>query len=401
MKENKESEIEEKENKENDHIININDNDEINDIIDNNDITDKKNEYNFETDLLKYKFDYNSKFKSCKLEEKEKNKFILHLFLISSKINMFNKIVLLQKLYEIYKEERNNSMIYNISYKLLKYFKEQRIPAYYLNASILFNSEFLFDQKNYFYVFKYFKDFKKIININFKNYVSEEIQENIVLKIKTYQSIFENVLINNKIAQLKEVINNILEKNKKNNKEKEEEKNKIKTNENKEKRIEDGNNLEKLKNKNEVEINSINGNKIKENNNINGIDVDMIKTEEIIKTDKIIESESNDFQNKKSKKEINKDTEEEVTKNGSEIMSSKFNKIISNYIIEENEKYLYAINRAWIENTKLFIDNYLFAKEIKSLELFFNDSFNLNYAYRYYLSDEKIILKPHITPYLF
>ena len=213
MKENK---IEE-ENKENNLIININDNDDNNVNNDN----EENYEYNFETDLLKYKFDYNSKFKSCKLEEKEKNKFILQLFLNSSKINMFNKVISLQKLFELYKEEKNNYMLYNISYKLLKYFKEQRIPSFYLNASTLFNSEFLSKQINYFYVFKYFKDFKKIININMKNYVNDEIQENIVLKIKTYQSIFESVLIKDKIALLKEVITNILEKNKNNNKKKE------------------------------------------------------------------------------------------------------------------------------------------------------------------------------------
>ena len=149
MKENK---IEE-EKKENNLIININDND-------NND-NEEKNEYNFETDLLKYKFDYNSKFKSCKLEEKEKNKFILQLFLNSSKINMFNKVISLQKLFELYKEEKNNYMLYNISYKLLKYFKEQRIPSFYLNASTLFNSEFLSKQKNYFYVLNTLKILKK------------------------------------------------------------------------------------------------------------------------------------------------------------------------------------------------------------------------------------------------
>ena len=396
MKENK---IEE-ENKENNLIININDNDDNNVNNDN----EEKYEYNFETDLLKYKFDYNSKFKSCKLEEKEKNKFILQLFLNSSKINMFNKVISLQKLFELYKEEKNNYMLYNISYKLLKYFKEQRIPSFYLNASTLFNSEFLSKQINYFYVFKYFKDFKKIININMKNYVNDEIQENIVLKIKTYQSIFESVLIKDKIAQLKEVITNILEKNKNNNKKKE--KNKIQKNENKEKKItkidKDGNNSEKVKNINEVEINSINDNDIKENNNrING---DTTENEEIIKIDKIIDNENentnknNDtLQNKNSKKEINKNNEEGETTQKNTIMSSKLDKIVSNYIIEEslesqqeNEKYVYAINKAWLENAKLFIDSYFFAKEINSSEQFFNDSFNINYVYNYYLSDQKI-----------
>ena len=396
MKDNK---IEE-ENKENNLIININDNDNNNG---NNDNEEKICEYNFETDLLKYKFDYNSKFKICKLEEKEKKKFILQIFLNSSKINMFNKVISLQKLYELYKEEKNNSMLYYISYKLLKYFKEQRIPAYYLNATTFFNSEFLSEQKNYFYVFKYFKDFKKIININIKNYVNDEIQDNIILKIKTYQSIFEKVLIKDKITELKEVINNILEKNK--NKEKE--KNKIQKNENKEKTStkndEDGNNLEKFKNINEIEINS-NNNNIKENNNI--INGDTIENEEILKIDKIIDNENKNgnenknnrsLQNKNSKKEINKNSEEGETTQKSTIMPSKFDKIVSNYIIEEsiesqqeNEKYLYAINKAWLENAKLFIDSYLFAKEINSFEQFFNDSFNLNYAYRYYLSDEKI-----------
>ena len=395
MKENK---IEE-ENKENNLIININDNDDNN----GNSDHEEKYEYNFETDLLKYKFDYNSKFKSCKLEEKEKKKFILHLFLNSSKINLFNKVILLQKLNDLYEEEKNNYMIYNITYKLLKYFKEQRIPSYYLNASTFFSSEFLGIQTNYFYVFKYLRDFKKIININVKNFVNDEIQDNIVLKIKTYQTIFENVLIKDKIDQLKEVIYNILKKNKSKNKEKRE--NKIKENENKETKItktdEDGNNSEKFKNINEVEIDTIDDNNIKENNNrINGDTT--IGNEEIIKTDKIMDNENvnknNDtLQNKNLKIEINKNTEEEKTTKKSTIMSSTFNKIVSNYILEEslesqqeNEKYLYAINKAWLENAKLFIESYCFAKEINSLKQFFNDSFNLNYVYKHYLSDEKI-----------
>ena len=392
MNENKKEE----ENKEDNIIININDND------DNNGNEDQNNEYNFETDLLKYKFDYTSKFKSCKLEEKEKNKFILHLFLNSSKINMFNKVILLEKLFELYKQEKNFYMIYNISYKLLKYFKEQRIPLYYLNASTLFNSEFLSSQKNYFYVFKYFNDFKKIININVKNYINDEIQENIILKIKTYQSIFEDVLIKDKIAQLKEVINNIFEKNK--SKSKEKGKNKIKNNENQDKKItkigEDGNNSEKFKNINEIEINSINDNNIKENNNL--INDNTIKSEEIIKNGTIIDNENNNkLQNKNSKKEINKNNEKEESTKGSSINSSTLSKIVSNYIMEEspesqkeNEKYLYAINKAWLENAKLFINSYFFAKEINSLAQFFNDSFNINYVYRYYLFDEKIKTLP-------
>ena len=142
----------------------------------NNDI--KENE-NFEIDLMKYNFDYTSKLNNFNLEAIPKQTFLLNLLLMSSKINIFNKVICFQKLNDINNKEKNIDMMYNITYKIMKYLKEQRIPPLYINIDLLFSSEFLNEQKNYFYTFKFIKEFKKT-NINMNINLEKEIMQYIV-----------------------------------------------------------------------------------------------------------------------------------------------------------------------------------------------------------------------------
>ena len=281
----------------------------------NNDI--KENE-NFEIDLMKYNFDYTSKLNNFNLEAIPKQTFLLNLFLMSSKINIFNKVICFQKLNDINNKEKNIDMMYNITYKIMKYLKEQRIPPLYINIDLLFSSEFLNEQKNYFYTFKFIKEFKKT-NINMNINLEKEIIQYIVSRINIYKNIFINNIKYEKIKKLIEIINKILDESK------------------------NTNSFTKQinKNTNEVDI------KNEKNYNINNIE-------------KI---------------------------NEKNIINSKNDKEESTKVCNE---YLYIINRNWLENAKLFLDNYEFAKETNMLNDFFNDSFNSNYALKAYLSEEKI-----------
>ena len=170
---------------------------------------------NFETDLLKYNFDYSSKFKTCNISEIQSKKFLLNLFLMSSKINIVDKIICLNKLYDIYRDEKNFEMLYNITYKLINYLKQQRIPTQYINMSSLFSYDFLNDLENYYYAFKSLNDIKKLtMKENIDNYLYNELKDFVILKIKTYKSIFQNILNEERIRILSEIINKILNENK-------------------------------------------------------------------------------------------------------------------------------------------------------------------------------------------
>ena len=92
--------------------------------ISNDKVNEKKDNEKFEIDLMKYNFDYTSKLNNFSLETIPKQIFLLNLFLMSSKINMFNKIICLQKLNDLNKKENNINIMYNITYKIMKYLKQ-------------------------------------------------------------------------------------------------------------------------------------------------------------------------------------------------------------------------------------------------------------------------------------
>jgi len=290
--------------------------------ISNDKVNEKKDNEKFEIDLMKYNFDYTSKLNNFSLETIPKQIFLLNLFLMSSKINMFNKIICLQKLNDLNKKENNINIMYNITYKIMKYLKQQRIPSLYININSLFTLEFLNEQKNYFYTFKFIKEIKRT-NINMNINLEKEIREYIVSRIKIYKNIFKSNFKYEKIKALIEIINKILDENKNTNSYKEK------------------------KSKNDIKNES--------KDNINNIDTI---------------NDKNINNNIKDKEDSTKD----------------------------NNEYLYIINRNWLENAKLFLENYEFAKETNMLDDFFNDSFDLNYALKAYLNEDKIrtIPKGHI-----
>ena len=336
---------------------------------------------NFETDLLKYNFDYSSKFKTCNISEIQSKKFLLNLFLMSSKINIFDKIIGLNKLYDIYRDEKNFEMLYNITYKLINYLKQQRIPTQYINMSSLFSYDFLNDLENYYYAFKSLNDIKKLtMKENIDNYLYNELKDFVILKIKTYKSIFQNILNEERIRILSEIINKILNENK----------DKEKNNE-----IKDNNN-----NKNEKAISK--ENKIinnKENKNIDiSIRESMIEANH--KENNMEKNNENLIEQNEKKIAINNETEIDkmkinINKIENDIDIEKdflisFDNIKEINIKEQKNSFLYVINKRWLENARIFLDNYIFAKESNLLKEFFNESFEPEYAIQAFLMDEKI-----------
>ena len=360
-----------------------------------------KDENNFETDLLKYNFDYTTKFKSCNINERQKNKLLLNFFLMSSKINIFNKIICLTKLYDISNEEQNFQMIYNITYKIIKYLKYQRIPNQYIDMSNLFSYDFLSDLQNYYYAFKSLNDIKKLTMKDvIDNYLYKEIKDFIIKKIEDYKTIFINILKEGNFKNISDTINKILNENKEKDKNinvNNKDNNIIKINEceDQKEKVEDNIteniiNTEIINTENKIEDNNINKevingeNKIIENNinienDINSIN--SINDEDIVIENKIIENKVNEIF------DINKIEINNVEENKNEKKEIEKNTIISNDFIDESEEtqqiksqYLYAINKNWLKNAKQFIENYLFAKETGLLNDFFNESFEPGYA---------------------
>ena len=374
-----------------------NENEKENNNDDNNDNDNIKNEnINFETDLLKYNFDYTTKFNSCNLNEKEKRKFILNLFLMSSKINFFNKFICLNKLHDISSEEQNFSMIYNITYKIINNLKKQIIPTLYINMSSLFTYEFLSDSQNYFYAFKSLNDIKKLtMKETIDNFLYKEIQDFIILKIETYKTIFKNMLkvgnINSIISTINKILNENKEKDNNNNKNKNDNKN---TDINNYINEFDSKKVLKENDENNININNINDYNI---NNINDNNINNINNKN--------DNKITNMENKKTEKneiiDINEINEIENNENENKVKEKEKNEIISNDFIEETEEnqkiksqYLYAINKIWLENAKKFIENYLFAKETNLLKDFFNDSFDPDYALAAFLLNGRISKLP-------
>ena len=250
-----------------------------------------KNINNFIIAPDKYNLDYTSEFNSLNniLKSIPKQKLLIQLFLNSSKLNMFNKIILLDRLYEIIDSEKNFDMMYYITSKLIKYIKTGRISIYMMNTNLFFCSEFLSNNQNFFFDYKFFSDLKQFNNnITLDKRVVEEINEFIQEKNNYFEKYFLHIMNHEKFCVLNDIINNILNQDK-------------------------------------------NENKKEENNeNINN------------KNDNI------------------------------------------------NDQYIYLINKAWLENAKIFLGNYFFAKESEMLNEFFKDAFDLGNILSVFLSEDKI-----------
>ena len=283
----------------NEIILNEEDNKEEN-------IKEKEDENNnlFETDLLKYNFDFATKFNSINylnLNNTSKQKFLCYIFLISTKLNFFNKIVSLDCLYPIFSTEKNIPLMYYLISKLVEYIKTQRIPIFMINTNLFFCYNFLSNNQNYYFAYNIISDLKKINQgVSFDKDTITEINDFIQLKINSFENYFKN-LKDEKFSILDKIINNLLNKNKKQ----------------KEKKLEDD--------KGNGENDNINNNK--ENNNI---------------------------------------------------------------INTQDNKYLYLINKIWLENANKFIYNYNFAKQSKSLSDFFEEAFSVDNTIYTFISSEKI-----------
>ena len=261
----------------------------------NNEIVVEKYKYNnnFEIDVSKYNLDFSTKLNSMNLYLKpiSKQKLINQIFLASSNLNLFNKMISLEKLYTIYDSEKNFNMIYYIISNIMKYIKSERISVFMLNTNLSFCSEFLSNNQNYFFAYKYFFDIKQINNnITFDKIILKEINEFIRDKIDYHKNYFLNLTNNENISILKTIIDNIL-------------------------------------------------------NDTN-----------------LIEAEENEDKNIKK---------ENVSKE------------------DENNQYLYLINKNWLSNAKIFIGNFLFALETKITTNFFIDSFDIENVSSVFLSEEK------------
>ena len=190
--------------------------------IENINIINNEENNEFETDLLKYNFDYTTKFNSINdinLNPLSKQKFLSYIFLISSKLNFYNKIISLDNLHTIFESEENDSMIYIIISQLMKYIKTGRISMHMIKTYTLFGSHFLKNTQNIFFAYEIFRELKiinknVIFNIDTKKTMNEYLQE----KINIYKEHFVNLTKNDKdIEKIKNIINNLLEPNINNN----------------------------------------------------------------------------------------------------------------------------------------------------------------------------------------
>ena len=177
--------------------ININNNQD-NNVIDNKDnIENEENNNLFETDLLKYNFDYATKFNSINylsLDPIKKKKFLLLIFLMSSKLNFFNKTISLDRLYSIFDLEKNENMIKYIILKLLKYIKDRRTSIHMVNTNSFFCNGILSNNINYYFVYNVLKELKKINkNVSLAQDVIKEINQIITVKITCFENLFRNL----------------------------------------------------------------------------------------------------------------------------------------------------------------------------------------------------------------
>ena len=174
---------------------------------------DQKNYNMLEKDIFKYDLDYTSKCNSLDnlLKPISKQKLLIQIFLVSSRLNMFNKIISLEKLYTIIDSEKNFQMIYYIVSKIMKYIKEGRMSIYVMNTNLLFCPEFLSSNQNYFFAYKIFNDLKQMNdNLNLDIKIMNEINEFIKVKIDYFEKFFLNLVSIEQITSLNNIINNIL-----------------------------------------------------------------------------------------------------------------------------------------------------------------------------------------------
>ena len=196
----------------------------MNELKNKNEIKLEKNEQNekeenniFETDLLKYNFDYTTKFHSIiylGLKPKTIQKFLFHIFLMSTKLNFYNKIICLDRLYPIFNSEKNIHMVYYIISKLMKYIETKRTSVHMINTSILFVDNFITNVQNYYFAYYVLSNLKKInknvaIDINTVIKINEFIQ----IKISSIKIFFQKSK-DEQIYNLDLIINKILKKSK-------------------------------------------------------------------------------------------------------------------------------------------------------------------------------------------
>ena len=186
-----------------------------NEIIINKDENDF-NQNNLEIKSSKYNFDYATYFNSVNniLSSISKEKLLIQIFLISSKINMFNKQVFLDKLYRIIESEKNNQMIYYILSKMIKYIKTGRMSVYMINTNLFYFINFLSNNQNYFYAYQFFSELQNLNNnISIDKKTLTEINDFIKEKINYYEKYFTTMINSEEFDVFHNIINKILNQN--------------------------------------------------------------------------------------------------------------------------------------------------------------------------------------------
>ena len=186
-----------------------------NEIIINKDENDF-NQNNLEINSSKYNFDYATYFNSVNniLSSISKEKLLIQIFLISSKINMFNKQVFLDKLYRIIESEKNNQMIYYILSKMIKYIKTGRMSVYMINTNLFYFIDFLSNNQNYFYAYQFFSELQNLNNnISIDKKTLTEINDFIKEIINYYEKYFTTMINSKEFDVFHNIINKILNQN--------------------------------------------------------------------------------------------------------------------------------------------------------------------------------------------
>ena len=190
-------------------------------MVDKNEIIINKDENDFNQNILeinssKYNFDYTTYFNSVNniLSSISKEKLLIQIFLISSKINMFNKQVFLDKLYRIIESEKNNQMIYYILSKMIKYIKTGRMSVYMINTNLFYFINFLSNNQNYFYAYQFFSELQNLNNnISIDKKTLTEINDFIKEKINYYEKYFTTMINSEEFDVFHNIINKILNQN--------------------------------------------------------------------------------------------------------------------------------------------------------------------------------------------
>ena len=190
-------------------------------MVDKNEIIINKDENDFNQNILeinssKYNFDYATYFNSVNniLSSISKEKLLIQIFLISSKINMFNKQVFLDKLYRIIESEKNNQMIYYILSKMIKYIKTGRMSVYMINTNLFYFINFLSNNQNYFYAYQFFSELQNLNNnISIDKKTLTEINDFIKEKINYYEKYFTTMINSEEFDVFHNIINKILNQN--------------------------------------------------------------------------------------------------------------------------------------------------------------------------------------------